>query len=76
MLYAATWGLRDMAKEDQEEDARVRQHVSKILARLTAFKDRLRAQKKISQGGSPDTAVEVNREDDDPGSIDDVEPPA
>ena len=65
-----------MADDGQSDDALVREHVSKVFARLSAFKERLRAQEKAHQTASPDITVEVNREDDQPSSIDDVERPS
>ena len=65
-----------MAEDDQKDDALVCQHVGNVLARLSAFKERLRAQEKASRTGSLDTRVEVNREDDHPSSINDVERPS
>ena len=65
-----------MAEDGQNDDALLRQHVSAVLARLRAFKERLRAQEKASRTGSLDTTVEVNREDDHTGGIDDVERPS
>jgi hypothetical protein len=66
----------DMAEEDRNDDTRVRQHVSKILAMLSAFMDRLRAQEKAGRAESSDTTVEVKREDHTPSGINRDESPS
>ena len=65
-----------MAEDGQSDDALVRQHVGNVLARLRALKERLRAQEKALRSRSLDTRVEVNREDDHPSGIDNVERPS
>ena len=65
-----------MAEEDHDGADSVRQHVRKVLARLSAFKDRQRAQESGRPTGSLDNSIEVDREDDDPSGIDDTEGPS
>ena len=56
-------------------DASVEQHVRRILAQITALKNRLRAQEDAHRSGSRD-AIEIDRDDDSPGRIDDADLPA
>jgi hypothetical protein len=51
-----------------------RQHIRQMLVRLTALQ-RKRAQERNPSPGSVDTAVEVEGEDDPPGSVGDPEGP-
>jgi outer membrane protein TolC len=53
----------------------VEQHVRKILAQIGALKARLRAQEQALQSGSDD-AVEIDREDGNPGGIHNTQRPA
>jgi hypothetical protein len=61
--------------DEQEPGGDVRQHVREMLARLVALQ-RKRAQERNPSPGSVDTAVEVEGEDDPPGSVGDPEGPA
>jgi 50S ribosomal subunit-associated GTPase HflX len=50
-------------------ESSLEQHVRKVLAQISALKDRLRAQEQARQSGSKDN-VEVEREDDRSRRID------
>ena len=56
-------------------DQPVRQHVRKILAQLSALKNQ-RAPERSGETGSAISAVEVDRKEDNPGGIGDVERPS